>query len=149
LNVSLPTSPSATGGLAVDGTAAANQVSLSANNQEIAAWPPGAALWLVWSMPDSTGKAQGLAIDNLSFSASEQSGGGSSPNLTVQNSANGLVMSWPTLLGQSYEIEYKDDLNLPAWSVLGNTILGTGATITVTNDVTQSVQRFYRLRLLP
>jgi hypothetical protein len=42
---------------------------LSVWNQAITNWPPGAALWLVWQMPDSTGKAQGLGIDNLSFSA--------------------------------------------------------------------------------
>jgi hypothetical protein len=42
---------------------------LSVINQPITGWPPGAALWLVWEMADPLGKAQGLAIDNLSFSA--------------------------------------------------------------------------------
>jgi hypothetical protein len=53
----------------VDGTLAANQTNLSIVNQTITNWPPGAALWLLWVMADPTGKAQGLAIDNLSFSA--------------------------------------------------------------------------------
>ena len=30
-------------------------------------WPPGTALWLVWQMTDSTGKAQGLGIDNVAI----------------------------------------------------------------------------------
>ena len=33
---------------------------------------PGEALWLIWEMADATGKAQGLAIDNLTFSATAQ-----------------------------------------------------------------------------
>ena len=69
LNVSFPTLAAAAGGLAVDGTLAANQTKLSIVNQTITNWPPKAALWLLWVMADPTGKAQGLAIDNLSFSA--------------------------------------------------------------------------------
>ena len=58
------------GGVAVDGTQALNQTNLTVANQFITNWPPGGALWLVWTMADPAGKAQGLAIDNLSFSAS-------------------------------------------------------------------------------
>jgi hypothetical protein len=71
LNVSFPTVPADVGGVAVDGTAPANQIGLGVTNQVITNWPPGAALWLVWEMTDATGKAQGLAIDNLSFSADQ------------------------------------------------------------------------------
>jgi hypothetical protein len=84
LNVSFPTVPTDKGGVAVDGTAPANQISLAVSNQVITNWPPGAALWLVWEMPDSTGKAQGLGIDNLSFSAtSSQSNTNSAPVLAI------------------------------------------------------------------
>ena len=69
LNVGFPTVAADVGGVAVDGTAALNQTNLGVLNQTITNWPPGAALWLVWQMPDATGKAQGLGIDNLSFSA--------------------------------------------------------------------------------
>lgn len=70
LNVNLPTVPADVNGVAVDGTSPLNRTNLSVWNQTITNWPPGAALWLAWRMPDSTGKAQGLAVDNLSFSAS-------------------------------------------------------------------------------
>ena len=75
------------GGVAVDGTAPANQISLGLTNQVITNWPPGAALWLVWEMTDATGKAQGLGIDNLSFSAaSSQSNANTAPILaTIPN----------------------------------------------------------------
>lgn len=70
LNVNFPTAAADVGGVAVDGTAPANQTNLMVSNQLITNWPPGAALWLVWEMADAGGKAQGLAIDNLGFSAS-------------------------------------------------------------------------------
>ncbi len=79
LNVSFPPLAAAAGGLAVDGTLAVNQTNLSIVNQRIANWPPGAALWLLWVMADPTGKAQGLAIDNLSFSAYPAASGSNTP----------------------------------------------------------------------
>jgi len=69
LDVNFATVPSAVGGTAVDGTSTVNQTNLSVSNYSITNWPPGTALWIVWEMADPTGKAQGLAIDNLSFSA--------------------------------------------------------------------------------
>ncbi len=69
LNVSFPAIPEDVGGIAVDGTSPLNQTNLGVVNLPITNWPPAAALWLVWEMSDSSGKAQGLAIDNLSFSA--------------------------------------------------------------------------------
>ena len=69
LNVAFPTVAGDVGGVAVDGTQAINQTNIAAMNQVITNWPPGTALWLVWMMADPAGKAQGLAIDNLSFSA--------------------------------------------------------------------------------
>ena len=148
LNVSFPTDPNAIGGLAVDGTAPANQSLISVQNQSITNWAPGAALWLVWEMSDATGKAQGLAIDNLSFSASDQVIG-VGPSLDVQAFGNSLVMSWPTISGQAYQIEYKDNLSTNVWLPLGLPLTGTGSALTITNDVTLSAQRFYRLSILP
>jgi hypothetical protein len=148
LNVNFSTSPGAAGGVAADGTAAANQSLLSVQSQSITNWPPGAALWLVWEMNDATGKAQGLGIDNLTFSASDQFTG-VGPSLGVQAFGTNLVMSWTTIPEQAYQIEYKDDLNTNLWITLGTPITGTGATVNVTNDVTESTQRFYRVRLVP
>ena len=148
LNVSFPVDPAAVGGLAVDGTASANQTSLSVVNQAITNWPPGAALWLVWQMTDATGKAQGLAIDNLSFSASTQAIPLSVP-LAFQATAANLVLSWEGVAGELYQVEYKDDLRSTDWTALGNPMTGAGAVLSFTNDFSLSTQRFYRLRILP
>jgi hypothetical protein len=89
LDVSFPTASEDKTPVAVDGTAAANQMTLSVTGQAMTNWPPGAALWLVWSMSDASGKGQGLAIDNLAFSASGQ------PALVIQQTGTSLILSWP------------------------------------------------------
>ena len=112
LNVSFPTVPSDVGGVAVDGTAPANQISLGVTNQVITNWPPGAALWLVWEMADATGKAQGLGIDNLSFSANQ-----------LQSTTN----TPPTLAA------------IPNQTVYANTLLTFTATATDTDQPPQTL----------
>jgi hypothetical protein len=74
LDVNFPTDGTATGGVPVDGTKSINQTNLSVLNQTmITNWTPGAALWLVWQYTNTTGKAQGIGIDNLNFSAGSPS----------------------------------------------------------------------------
>jgi len=125
LNVNLPTVGSDVGGATVDGTAAINQTNLALANQSIPYWPPDAALWLVWEMASSTGKSQGLAIDNFSFSASAQ------PILTpvsvsAQTSGSNFVFAWPGLIGQMYQVQYKTNLTDPSWLPLNAPVSGTG-----------------------
>ena len=144
LNVSLPTVTADSGGVAVDGTSPLNQTNLSVLDQTITNWPPGAALWLVWQMTDSTGKAQGLGIDNLSFSASVPL----PVPINIQTSGTNLFLNWPTVTGQSYQLEYKNNLTDPVWTSLGSPVTGTGGTLTLTNNFGDSLQRFFRLRLV-
>jgi hypothetical protein len=144
LNVNFPTAPADTGGVAVDGTSPLNQTNLSVLNQPITNWPPGAALWLVWQMTDSTGKAQGLGIDNLSFSASVPL----PVPMVIQASGTNLCLAWPGVAGQSYQLEYKDDLSMPTWTPLGGPVTGTGGTLSITNNFDASPQRYFRLRLV-
>jgi hypothetical protein len=81
-----------------------------------------------------------LAIDNLSFSANE-----APPLVNVSILGSGLLLNWQTVLGQSYQVEYKNNLTDPAWTVLGGPISGTGGFISVTNNATLSTQRFFRI----
>jgi hypothetical protein len=140
LNVNFQTVAADSGGVPTNGTLAVNQTNLSVLNQTITNWSPGTVLWLVWQMTDSTGKAQGLAIDNLSFSANE-----APPLVNVSILGSGLLLNWQTVLGQSYQVEYKNNLTDPAWTVLGGPISGTGGFISVTNNATLSTQRFFRI----
>jgi hypothetical protein len=144
LNVNIPTVAADTLGVAVDGTSPLNQTNLSVLDQTITNWPPGAALWLVWQMTDSTGKAQGLGIDNLSFSASVPL----PVPLNVQASGTNLFLNWPGVAGQIYQLEYKTNLMSPAWTPLGSPLTGTGGTLMLTNNSGASSQRFFHLRLV-
>lgn len=148
LNVSFAALASAVGGLAVDGTAAANQAQVGVANQTITNWAPGAALWLVWQMTDATGKAQGLALDNLRFSATTQAASIPLP-LLFQSQGTNLLISWPTTIGQSYQFEFSDDLEAGVWTQLGGPFAGTGGMLSFTNPVISPSQRFFRLRVLP
>jgi hypothetical protein len=147
LNVSFPVNPTAIGGVAVDGTAGANQTHLSIVNQIINDWSPGSALWLVWQMADSTGKAQGLAIDNLSFAAFSE--GPPPVPVTFQVSGTNLVLSWMGTANQTYQVEYNSDLRTGIWTPLGSPIMGAGAPLSFSADFTGSSQKFYRLRIIP
>jgi hypothetical protein len=144
LNVHFPPVSGDPNGAAVDGTAAVNQTNLSVPDQVITNWPPGAALWLVWQMTDDTGKAQGLAIDNLSFSASVPR----PVPLTLQTSGTNLFLAWPGAAGQTYQVEYKDNLSDPTWTPVGGAVTGAGGTLTLTNNFGGSPQRFFRLLLV-
>ena len=147
LNVSIPTVAADSGGVAVDGTLPINQTNLSASNLTITNWPPGAALWLGWQMTDDTGKAQGLGIDNLNFSANITPPSTPIP-LNIQISGTSLLLAWPTIEGQTYQLEYKTDLTDPTWTPLGNPMTGTGGTLTTTNNLGSASQLFFRLQVV-
>jgi hypothetical protein len=117
-------------------------------NQSILDWPPGEALWLVWEMADSTGKAQGLAIDNLSFSATAQATL-SAVSMSAQESGTNVVLTWPGLVGQMYQVQYKTNLTDAAWLPLNSPTQGTGTSLSLTNNLGGAPQRFFRLAILP
>jgi hypothetical protein len=62
----------------------------------------------------------------------------------LQVGPGGFSMSFPTVVGKVYAVEYSD--TLAAWSVLASGIEGTGGVIEF-NDSSTSAQRFYRLRV--
>jgi len=144
LNVSFPTNPAATTPIPMDGTASSNQVSLGVVNQTITNWPPGAALWLVWQMTDPTGKGQGLAIDDLTFSVS-------APqtivpaSLTIQQSDATVVLSWPEA-ATGYLLQSNPDMTQTnGWSTVAEPVVPTNGLNTVTAPLTPTNQ-FYRLK---
>jgi hypothetical protein len=146
MNVSFPTVAGDAGGVAVDGTAPADQINLAVTNQPIVSWPPGEALWLVWEMADATGKAQGLAIDNLSFVATALGTPTNSVALSFQNSlSNPLVLSWPAP-ATGYQLYSATNLAPPVvWSLVTSPAVQSGGTFYLTIPATNATAQFFRL----
>jgi uncharacterized repeat protein (TIGR03803 family) len=60
-----------------------------------------------------------------------------------------LSLTWSTEAGGTYQLQYNSDLSSSNWASLGSALTATGATLSVTDSVTNGPQRFYRLVLLP
>ena len=83
--------PSGSAPVSVDGTLPGNRVFRGTNGLAVAGWVPGSALWLVWRMTDAAGQGQGMAIDDLTFSATS----GAPPAVSFRRVAAGIEVSWP------------------------------------------------------
>ncbi len=89
-------------------------------------------------MADPAGKGQGLAIDNLSFSASAL------PALATQPTGGGLELLWPLAFG-GFTLEQNSDLGQPGgWTDLGLPVITNGGWNSVTVPATNAAQ-FFRL----
>jgi hypothetical protein len=60
---------------------------------------------------------------------------------------NNFEMTWATRAGQRYAVDYKNDLNAPAWTPL-ITNTAAGPSLSFTNTTTTPPQRFFRIRLV-
>jgi hypothetical protein len=58
-----------------------------------------------------------------------------------------FIVSWPTITGQTYQLEYTDNLKSSVWTPLGSALTGTGISMAVTNDMSASPHRFFRLQV--
>jgi hypothetical protein len=151
LDVSFPTNPAASGGVPVDGNLAANQITNSIVNQVITNWPPGGALWLVWQYTNSTGKAQGVSIDNLSFSARPDNGAPGAPatlSVLTRSSLDGSVsFNISGQAGYGYIVQTTTNLAYPdSWRSLATNILGVSSWVYTDTSPGNNPLRFYRVK---
>ena len=70
---------------------------------------------------------------------------------TAVKAANSFSLTWSTASNLSYQVQYKTNLSQPNWINLGTATVATGSSLTIsdTNNVTSSSQRFYRLAVSP
>jgi hypothetical protein len=71
---------------ALNGNDAANQASINGTVSIAGGWAPGTSLWIRWRDVDNSGSDQGLALDNLSFSAAAHVAAHNGTTLTVGGS---------------------------------------------------------------
>jgi hypothetical protein len=144
LDVVFASNPAATNPVPVDGTIAANQLSIGATNQPIADWVPDTALWLSWQMVDPTGKGQGVAIDDLIFSASLGQGV-PSPLLSIQQSGANVFVTWPAAFS-GFQLQENSDLRAAnGWAAVSQSVTVSNGLNTVVIPLGPSAQ-FYRLK---
>jgi hypothetical protein len=158
LNVSFNTN--AAGLLVLDGTQSANQIILGATNLAISTWPTNAALWLVWQQLDSAGGAQGIAIDNLSFSASATvpatvitpvNINAASAHVTGSGASGAASFSFTNASGLTFSVLATNNINAPraTWPVIGTateTPAGSGNYQFTDPNPATNTSRFYILR---
>ena len=73
----------------------------------------------------------------------------SSPLLSVSLSGGVLVLTWPTIANQYYQVETKTNLTDASWSPLGLLVLAPGGVLSFTNNLPAAPQQFYRIAELP
>jgi len=73
------------------------------------------------------------------------------PGLAFRTSAllpNGtIILTWNTVAGQTYQLQYVPNLGSTNWINLGSPILATGARTTISDVIGSNSQRFYRVVL--
>jgi hypothetical protein len=63
-------------------------------------------------------------------------------------SGNVLTLTWPTVPGKTYRIQFKNHLEDADWSTQGADQVGTGAPLALNVDLTATPQRFYRVMVV-
>ena len=70
-------------------------------------------------------------------------------DVSISWSSGSAIISWASVGGISYVVQYKDQLTDVSWTSLAPNITATGTTSSLTNNVGVSYQRFYRVMSLP
>jgi hypothetical protein len=65
---------------------------------------------------------------------------------SITSSNGAITLSWRSISGRTYRVEYKNNLSDPMWSALPPDVTATGPSASRT-DAASAPQRFYRLRL--
>ena len=68
--------------------------------------------------------------------------------LNPARNAGKVTLTWTTLAGQSYQLQYSTNLTATNWINLGSVTNASSSVATATDSVTNS-QRFYRVLLMP
>jgi hypothetical protein len=59
---------------------------------------------------------------------------------------NVATLTWQSISGRVYRLEYKDDLTTPSWTEVPVDVVSTGSSTTATNNTGGATYRFYRVK---
>lgn len=63
--------------------------------------------------------------------------------------AGRIVLSWDTVPGSTYQIQFKTNLNQAAWTDLGGQVVASDTSLSVTNNLGFGAESFFRVLFLP
>ncbi len=73
-----------------------------------------------------------------------------SPVIQTVTATNGMIVfTWSALAGLPYQVQFADNLNPIVWSNLRSAVTATNNTVTTSDPITASMQRFYRVVVPP
>ena len=149
LNVIFPTTNSTT---ISDGTLPANQINVGVTNLVITNWPAGSTLWLVWQA-NTLGTAQNVAIDNVTFSASQPVANPILPITITSGSTHftgggALQFSFTNAAGVSFTVLGSTNVALPIaqWQNLGHPTESPAGQYQFSDSTATNKAKFYLLR---
>ncbi len=64
-------------------------------------------------------------------------------------SGTSATLTWPSIQGAVYRVEYNDDLVSGLWTPVGADQVGTGGAFTVQADLSATQHRYFRLVVSP
>lgn len=85
-----------------------------------------------------------FVLDDLSFRRLSEL---ACPDLAIKRTFpdEAVVLTWTSATNQLYQVQWTSALDASQWFSLGAPVPGTGAAVSVTNTISESGQRFYRL----
>jgi uncharacterized repeat protein (TIGR03803 family) len=68
---------------------------------------------------------------------------------SVTKAGGTIALTWSALAGQTYQLQFKTNLNQMSWNNLGSVITATNSTATALDSIGPDPQRFYRVKIGP
>jgi hypothetical protein len=68
---------------------------------------------------------------------------------SITASNGNVVITWSSVAGRSYQLQYKNDLNATNWNNITPNVLATGPASSVTNNPGNATLQVYRVGLMP
>ncbi len=70
-------------------------------------------------------------------------------SINLEESNATIILFWNAISNRTYQLQYGTDLTRSNWSNLGQTIIATNNSISVTDTIDKNGHRFYRVFMLP
>ena len=68
---------------------------------------------------------------------------------SVTKAGGTITLIWSALAGQTYQLQFKTNLNQTSWNNLGSAITATNSTVIALDSIGPDPQRFYRVKIGP